>query len=206
MHGLMQDRSLDVPVLTRRAEQMFAHKRVVTATADGETTATWGQVVARARRLTAALDVLGVPRGARVGTFAWNSQRHVELYLGVPSGRRVLHTLNHRLFAAELTYILNDAGDDVLFVDRSLIATVWPVVEKAPAVRHVVLMDDGGTEEVPDDPGSSTTRRSSRRRPARHRPSRSTRTTPRASATPRARPGGPRACSTATARSSCIRC
>ncbi|SFO84764.1 MULTISPECIES: long-chain fatty acid--CoA ligase [Actinomadura] len=152
MHGLMQDRSLDVPVLMRRAERMFAHKRVVTATADGETTATWGQVVARARRLTAALDVLGVPRGARVGTFAWNSQRHVELYLGVPSGRRVLHTLNHRLFAAELTYILNDAEDGVLFVDRSLIATVWPLVEKAPAVRHVVLMDDGGTEEVPDDP------------------------------------------------------
>jgi fatty-acyl-CoA synthase len=152
MHGLMQDRSLDVPVIMRRAERMFAHKRVVTATATGETTATWGEVVARARRLAAALDVLDVPPHARVGTFAWNTQRHVELYLGVPSARRVLHTLNHRLFAAELTYILDDAQDDVLFVDRSLISTVWPLLEKVPAVRHVVLMDDGGTEEIPDDP------------------------------------------------------
>ena len=152
MHGLMQDRPLDVSMLVRRVERLFAHKRVVTATADGEVAATWHQVAARARRLAAALDLLDVPRHARVGTFGWNSQRHVELYLGVPSGGRVLHTLNHRLFAAELAYILNDAEDDVLFVDRSLIGTVWPLLEKAPTVRHVVLMDDGGTDEPPEDP------------------------------------------------------
>ncbi|MEU8120606.1 long-chain fatty acid--CoA ligase [Spirillospora sp. NPDC049024] len=152
MHGLMQERSLDVSVLMRRAEQMFGHKRVVTATADGEVATTWRHVVSRARRLAAVLDVLDVPPHARVGTFGWNSQRHVELYLAVPSGGRVLHTLNHRLFAAELTYILHDAEDDVLFVDRSLVATVWPLVEEAPTVRHVVIMDDGGTEEIPDDP------------------------------------------------------
>ncbi|NKZ06694.1 long-chain fatty acid--CoA ligase [Actinomadura latina] len=152
MHGLMQDRPLDVPMLMRRVEQSFAHKWVVTATADGEVAATWHHVAGRARRLAAALDLLDVPRHARVGTFGWNSQRHVELYLAVPSSGRVLHTLNHRLFADELTYILNDAQDDVLFVDRSLIATVWPLVEQVPAVRHVVVMDDGGTAEPPGDP------------------------------------------------------
>ncbi|MEU5987342.1 long-chain fatty acid--CoA ligase [Spirillospora sp. NPDC047418] len=148
----MQDRPLDVSMLMRRVERLFAHKRVVTATADGEVSATWREVAARARRLTAALDLLGVPRHARVGTFGWNSQRHVELYLAVPSGGRVLHTLNHRLFADELAYILTDAEDDVLFVDRSLIATVWPLMERAPAVRHIVVMDDGGKDEPPDDP------------------------------------------------------
>ncbi|GAA1809259.1 long-chain fatty acid--CoA ligase [Actinomadura chokoriensis] len=152
MHGLMQDRPLDVSMLMRRVERLFAHKRVVTATADGEVAATWREVAARARRLAAALDLLGVPRHARVGTFGWNSQRHVELYLAVPSGGRVLHTLNHRLFADELAYILTDAEDDVLFVDRSLIAAVWPLMERAPAVRHVVVMDDGGGDEPPDDP------------------------------------------------------
>ncbi|GAA1893429.1 long-chain fatty acid--CoA ligase [Actinomadura bangladeshensis] len=152
MHGLMQDRPLDVSMLMRRVERLFAHKRVVTATAGGEVTATWREVAARARRLAAALDLLGVPRHARVGTFGWNSQRHVELYLAVPSGGRVLHTLNHRLFADELAYILTDAEDDVLFVDRSLIATVWPLMERVPAVRHIVVMDDGGEDEPPDDP------------------------------------------------------
>jgi fatty-acyl-CoA synthase len=152
MHGLMQDRPLDVSMLMRRVERLFAHKRVITATADGEVAATWREVVGRARRLAAALDLLDVPRHARVGTFGWNSQRHVELYLAVPSAGRVLHTLNHRLFAEELTYILTDAADDVLFVDRSLIATVWPLMERVPTVRHIVVMDDGGEGEPPDDP------------------------------------------------------
>jgi fatty-acyl-CoA synthase len=152
MQGLMQDRPLDVLTLMRRVGQLFGHKKIITATASGETVATWRDVTTRARRLAAALDVLGVPAGARVGTFGWNSQRHVELYLAVPSGGRVLHTLNHRLFAAELGYIVNDAADDVLFVDRSLIPTVWPLMEQFHTVRHVVVMDDGGTQTIPVDP------------------------------------------------------
>ncbi|WJK42611.1 long-chain fatty acid--CoA ligase [Solwaraspora sp. WMMA2056] len=152
MRALMQDRPLDIATLMRRAESTFGHKRVVTATVDGETVATWRQVVARARRLVGVLDRLRVPRRARVGTFGWNSQRHVELYLAVPASGRVLHTLNHRLFAAELTWIVADAADDVLFVDRSLIGVVWPLIDQLPTVRHVVVMDDGATTELPDDP------------------------------------------------------
>jgi fatty-acyl-CoA synthase len=152
MYGLMQDRPLDVTTLMRRVEGMFGHKRIVTASASGEVVATWQAVVDRARRLAAALDLLEVPRQARVGTFGWNSQRHVELYLAVPSSGRVLHTVNHRLFAGELTYIVNDAADTILFVDRSLLPVVWQLVDRFPTVRQVVVMDDGGTEPVPDDP------------------------------------------------------
>jgi fatty-acyl-CoA synthase len=152
MHGLMQDRPLDVTAVLRRVEQLFGHKRVLTATAAGEVSATWRQVTARARRLAAALGTLDVPPGARVGTFAWNTQRHVELYLGVPISGRVLHTLNHRLFAEEIDYIVNDAADDVLFVDRSLLPVVWPLVDGFRTVRHVVVMDDGAPCDIPDDP------------------------------------------------------
>ena len=152
MRGLMQDRPLDVAALLRRVEQLFGHKRVVTSTAAGEVAVSWKQVADRARRLAAALDLLGVPIGARVGTFAWNTQRHTELYLAVPVAGRVLHTLNHRLFAEQIGYIVNDAADDVLFVDRSLLPVVWPLVGGFPTVRHVVVMDDGGPQEIPDDP------------------------------------------------------
>jgi fatty-acyl-CoA synthase len=152
MLGLMQDRSLDVTVLLRRVEQVFGHKRIITATADGEVVTSWRQVAARSRRVAAALDLLDVPADANVGTFGWNSQRHVELYLGVPGSGRVLHTLNHRLFAEELRYIVTDAQDDVLFVDRTLLPVVWPMMESFPQVRRVVVMDDGGSAEVPDDP------------------------------------------------------
>ncbi|MEO3746455.1 long-chain fatty acid--CoA ligase [Plantactinospora sp. B5E13] len=152
MRGLMQDRSLDVGLLMRRVDLGFRHKRVVTATASGETVATWGDVVDRARRLSAVLDVLTVPDSARVGTFGWNSQRHLELYLGVPSAGRVLHTLNHRLFAHDLIHIMSDAADDVVFVDRSLLGTVWDVIRAVATVRWIVVMDDGGDQAIPADP------------------------------------------------------
>lgn len=150
--GLMQERALEIGALVRRAEVMFGHKGVVTGAASGESRTTWGELIARSRRLSAALELLGVPVGARVGTFAWNTQRHVELYLGVPSAGRVLHTMNHRLFARDLQHILADARDDVVVVDRSLLPVVWDVVAAAGSVRWIVVMDDGATGPVPDDP------------------------------------------------------
>lgn len=147
----MQDRPLTVPTLLTRAERSFGHKHVVTG-GDVDTVATWADVASRARRLTHVLDALGVPADACVGTFGWNSQRHVELYLAVPSAGRVLHTVNHRLHAEQITFIVNDAADDVLFVDRTILPVVWPLVAGFTTVRHVVVMDDGGDAVLPDDP------------------------------------------------------
>jgi fatty-acyl-CoA synthase len=152
MLGLMQDRPLSLPMLLGRVEQVFAHKQVISADIAGENTASWGEVCGRARALAGVLTRLGVPEDARVGTFAWNSQRHVELYLAVPCTGRVLHTINHRLFSEQIRYIVNDAADDVLFVDRSILATIWPLVDDFPTVRHIVVMDDGDPAPVPDDP------------------------------------------------------
>lgn len=151
MRGLMQDRPLVIPDLLARAETSFPHKRVVTGGVR-ETVATWAEVAPRVRRLAHVLDALGVPPGARVGTFAWNSQRHVELYLAIPSSGRVLHTVNHRLHGEQVTFIVNDAEDDVLFVDRTILPVVWPLVASFATVRHVVVMDDGGDLPLPDDP------------------------------------------------------
>jgi fatty-acyl-CoA synthase len=147
----MQDTALDVGGLVRRVEAMSGHKHVVTATADGDVVSTWKAVALRSRLLAAALDHAGTTAGARVATFGWNSQRHLELYLAVPSSGRVLHTVNHRLFGEDLAYILDDAADEVVFVDRSLLPTVWPVVAGSRTVRLVVVMDDGGDEPVPAD-------------------------------------------------------
>ena len=151
MLGLMQDRPLSLPHVFRRVESYFGHKKVVSGRVGGESTMTWAEVCARVRRLAAALDDLGVPAGARVGTFAWNSHRHTELYLAVPCTGRVLHTVNHRLFGEQITYIVNDAEDDVLFVDRSILPTIWPLADTFTTVRAVVVMDDGGDAEIPDD-------------------------------------------------------
>lgn len=151
MHGLMQARQLTIPALLSRAETNFAHKRVVTGGAT-ETVATWAEVASRVHRLARAMDALGAPAGACVGTFAWNSQRHLELYLAIPCTGRVLHTINHRLFGDQITFIVNDAADDILFIDRTILPVVWPLIATFTTVRHIIVMDDGGDEPLPDDP------------------------------------------------------
>jgi fatty-acyl-CoA synthase len=150
MRGLMQDRPLVLPHVLHRAEQLFGHKTLVTATVGGETTTTVADLALRVRRLATALDALDVPADARVATFCWNTARHLELYLAVPCTGRVLHTLNIRLFPDQLTYVANHAEDDVVFVDRSLLPVFGPLRERMSTVRHVVVIDDGAQHPLPD--------------------------------------------------------
>jgi fatty-acyl-CoA synthase len=143
MKGLMQDAPLVLPQLFSRAERLFPHKQVVTATAGGRERLDYGTYAERTRRLGGVLGDLGISDDGRVGTFAWNTARHLELWFAAPCTGRVLHTLNIRLFPDQLTYITNHAEDEVVFVDRSLAALLWPLLDTFETVRHVVVMDDG---------------------------------------------------------------
>ena len=146
MHGLMQDVPLTLPHLFERAERLFADKEVVTATPAGRDRVTYGDWAERARRLGGVLDELGVSPEGRVGTFAWNTARHLELYFAVPCTGRVLHTLNIRLSADQLVYVADHAEDEVIFVDRSLAGLLFPHLPRLTTVKHVVVMDDGSGE------------------------------------------------------------
>src|SRR2546423_7283427 len=139
MDGLMQDYPLLVRHIAERAETVFPDREVVSRTQDGAERSTFGQVVERARRLASSLEKMGVKRGDRVATFGWNSIRHLELYLAVPSLGAVLHTLNIRLFEEDLRYVVGHAEDRVVFLDASL-ADAMP---RFDGVEHEVLMPDG---------------------------------------------------------------
>jgi fatty-acyl-CoA synthase len=134
------------PLLVRsiaeRAEQLFATREVVSVTAEGVERSSWGEVTERARRLASALQDLGIRPGDRVATFGWNSRRHLELYLAVPSMGAVLHTLNIRLFEDDVRYIVGHAEDRVIFLDASL-AEAMPHFD---GVEHEVLMPDADCE------------------------------------------------------------
>ncbi|MBV8303475.1 MAG: AMP-binding protein, partial [Acidimicrobiia bacterium] len=106
MRGLMQDYPLALPHIFHRAERLFPAKEVVTATATGTQRMTYGRWAERTRRVAGVLGQLGISGDGRVGTFAWNTGRHLELYFAAPCSGRVLHTLNIRLFADQLTYIV----------------------------------------------------------------------------------------------------
>jgi fatty-acyl-CoA synthase len=153
VEGLMQDIPLTLVHAFERCERLFGRKEMVTVTAGGdrrrETYAVWAD---RTRRLGGALGALGLADDARVGTFGWNTSRHLELYFAAPCSGRVLHTLNIRLFAEQLVYIANHAEDEIVFCDRSLLPVLWPLVDEMKTVRHVVVSDDGGGGDVPDDP------------------------------------------------------
>jgi acyl-CoA synthetase (AMP-forming)/AMP-acid ligase II len=138
MDGLMQHYPLVVRHVAERAETVFPNREVVSRTQDGVERSSYGQVAERARRLASSLERLGVERGDRVATFGWNSVRHLELYLAVPSMGAVLHTLNIRLFEEDLRYIVGHADDRVIFLDASL-AGVMPSFD---GVEHEVLMPD----------------------------------------------------------------
>jgi fatty-acyl-CoA synthase len=148
----MQDVPLALPHLFERAERLYFDKEVVTATPDGLERMTYGTWAERTRRLGGVLDDLGISEDGRVGTFGWNTGRHLELYFGIPCTGRVLHTLNIRLFPEQLVYIINHAEDEAIFVDRSLLGLLVPLLDQLQTVRHIVVMDDG-RGEVPSPDG-----------------------------------------------------
>ncbi|MCZ2813257.1 long-chain fatty acid--CoA ligase [Modestobacter sp. VKM Ac-2979] len=152
MRGLMQDVPLTIDTIFRHAEQHHGDVPIVTNNPSGKVRTTYAEWADRTRRLGGVLDTLGISADGRVGTFAWNSARHLELYFAAPCTGRVLHTLNVRLFPEQLTYIANHAEDEVVFVDRTVLPLLWPLIDTMTTVRHVVVMDDGGDNEVPDDP------------------------------------------------------
>jgi len=138
MDGLMMDTPLLVRHLAERAATVFGDREIVSRTADGVERSSYREVVERAHRLASALSQMGIRPGDRVATFGWNSLRHLELYLAVPSMGAVLHTLNIRLFEEDLRYIVSHAKDRVVFLDASL-AAAMPRFE---GVEHEVLMPD----------------------------------------------------------------
>src|SRR5436190_21145787 len=140
--GLMMGGPLLVRSIAERAEQLFGSREAVSITADGAERSTYGEVVERARRVASALRELGIRPGDRVATFGWNSRRHLELYLAVPSMGAVLHTLNVRLFEDDLRYVVGHAEDRVIFLDASLAATM----PRFEGVEHEVLMPDAAGE------------------------------------------------------------
>ncbi len=111
----------------------------------GHRSATFTEVATRAERLAAALTRLGVKHGDRVGTFAWNNQGHLESYLAIPSMGAVLHTLNIRLPAEQLTYVVNHAEDRVVIVDASLIPLLATVKDDLKTVETIIVAGEGDT-------------------------------------------------------------
>jgi len=151
MRTTMSEQSLSVVTILERAERHHGHKVVTTAVGQARERISYSDWAGRVRRLVSVLDGLGVSAGGRVATFGSNSARHLEVYYAAPCSGRVIHALNPRLEADELSYLLNHSSDEVVFADRALLPRLVPALATASSVKHLVLFD--GAEPRPGDPG-----------------------------------------------------
>lgn len=140
----MMDWPLTLHHFLDRAARLFPRKEIATRTAAGMHRYTYADFHRRVHRLAHALTRLGIGRGDRVATFAWNTYRHLEIYFAAPCMGAVLHTLNIRLAPDQLIYIINHAEDRVIFVDASLVPLLERIRDQIPTVKAFVIMSDTG--------------------------------------------------------------
>ena len=145
MRSTMQERPLLIREILNHGRLVHASSEVVTCLGDGFRRTSFGEVARRAEQLAAALARLGVSRGDRVATFCFNHQEHLEAYLAVPAMGAVLHTLNVRLFADQLAFVIDHAEDKVIIADSLLAPALERVLKGRTSVEHVIAV---GEEDV----------------------------------------------------------
>ena len=139
LDNLMMSYPLTLSHFIERTRRIFAKKTLATRVPGvGLERMDYARWAERTQRLAGALKALGVRKGDRVGTFAWNSHRHLEVYFAAPCMGAVLHTVNIRLSAADITYIVNHAGDRALIVDESLLP-LWNQVKPLVDIPTVIV-------------------------------------------------------------------
>ena len=143
MLGLMQDWPLTVDKILDHAKNWHPNREVVTRSVEGpiERT-TYGAIHGRAKRVSNALKAWGVQPGDRIATLAWNTGDHIETWYGIMGIGAVCHTLNPRLFPEQLVYIINHAGDRIIFVDLTFVPLLDAILPHCPSVERVVIMTD----------------------------------------------------------------
>ena len=140
----MQNTPLLMARLMDRGAWIAPREEVVTRTIDGVHRYTYTEERHRACQLAHALRDHGIEIGDRVASFLWNGYRHLEMYHGVPSMGAVLHTLNIRLSARDLEYIINHAADRVIVIDADLLPLLEQLDGKMPTVERIVVCSEDG--------------------------------------------------------------
>lgn len=141
MLGQMMTKPLTISSLIDHAETYHGDAEIVSVeTTGGTETTNWAGVAANARRLGSALTALELEPQARCATLAWNNRRHLEIYFGTSGAGFVCHTINPRLHPDQMSYIVDHAGDRVLFFDRTFLPLVAKLAPMLETVEHYVLM------------------------------------------------------------------
>jgi len=142
--GLMQENDLMISSLIRYAAEYHGHMEIVTRTVEGPIHRyTYADAEKRARRLSNVLITkFAIEQGDRIGTLAWTTYRHFELFYGVSGMGAVLHTTNPRLFEEQITYIITHAEDRLLFIDLDFVPLVEKLLPELGGVEQFIILTD----------------------------------------------------------------
>lgn len=144
--GAMQPFALTLDKLLVHAAKWHPETEVVTARADGRNERIgYAELRDRALRLSGALARLGVRRGRRVATLAWNSQAHMEAWFAIMGMGATCHTLNPRLTADQTAAMLRQSAAEILIVSADLLPLAQQIAAQAP-LRTILTIDDEGAE------------------------------------------------------------
>ena len=144
----MMETPLLLTSFLKRAEKYFPEKMIISRTSTEKIhRIPYKEYVKRTRKLANALTKLGMKRGTKVGSFAWNHHRHLEAYFAVPCTGAILHMVNIRLSPEHIIYVINHAEDEILLIDGDLLPLFEKAIPFLKTVKHIVVMQDN--KEVP---------------------------------------------------------
>jgi fatty-acyl-CoA synthase len=143
MQGLMQDWPLLVHRIIDHAAIQHADRTVISRSVEGPIHSTsYAEIHRRALKVAQRLERDGIRLGDRVATLAWNTFRHLEAWYGISGIGAVYHTVNPRLFADQIVWIINHAEDRVMLTDLTFVPLLEKLADRLPTIeRYVVLTD-----------------------------------------------------------------
>jgi fatty-acyl-CoA synthase len=143
MLGLMQNWPLTVDKILDHARDWHGPSEVVSRSVEGPIVrTTYAEIHERAKRLSNALLGFGIKPGDRVATLAWNTGRHMEAWYAIMGIGAVCHTLNPRLFADQLCYIINHADDRIIITDLTFLPILLEHRDRMPKVERLIVLTD----------------------------------------------------------------
>ena len=149
MLGLMMDTPLLTTDILRYAATAHGETEIVSRNVDGRIYRyCYSAAKERCLRLSAALQSFGLSKGDRLGSLAWNTHHHFELFYGVTGQGLVLHTINPRLFEETLIRIINHAEDQWIFIDAATLKLAETLAPHLTSVKGWLFMD--ASDDLPD--------------------------------------------------------
>jgi acyl-CoA synthetase (AMP-forming)/AMP-acid ligase II len=140
--GAMQAYALTLDRILTHGAKWHPQAEVVSAREDGRIDRIgYAALEDRSRRVSGLLQSLGTSQGDRVATLAWNSQAHVEAWFGVMGMGAVCHTLNPRLTAEQLAWMVDRSGARIVIASADLAPLALEVAERAKSVERVLVID-----------------------------------------------------------------